>query len=232
MFYSPSGHHWRGWRGSWLFLQRKECLNFVLLPFLMLINEIFYFPIVEKLPDTLVLLKLKTFSNHGLSPVAKLPKRPTFTQVRTVTAKPTGQSGRWVEGNYISRHASHVSTMEPCRHPGHGAARSVRAAGFRPGCRPGRRALLGRENCNSRHALPRMRLRTGATAPERVDLKRCVSSMETGLPAAEQSYWRTDELWGEPTGRGGGPGPAGESRRLSQDHRPFFLLPSHSLGRV
>lgn len=64
----------------------------------MLINEIFYFPIVQKLPDTLVLLKLKTFSNHGLSPVAgtfaKLPKRLTFTQVRPVTAKPPGQSGR------------------------------------------------------------------------------------------------------------------------------------------
>lgn len=80
--------------------------------------------------------------------------------------------------------------MEPCRHPGHRAARSVRAAGFRPGCRPGRRALLGRENCNSRHALPRMRLRTGATTPERVGLKRGVSSMETGLRAEGQSSWR------------------------------------------
>lgn len=69
VFYSPPGHHGRGWRGSWLFLQRKECLNFVFLPFLMLINEICYFPIVQKLPDTLVLLNLKTFFNHGLSPV-------------------------------------------------------------------------------------------------------------------------------------------------------------------
>ena len=55
-----------------------------------------------------------------------------------------------------------------CRHPGHGAVRAVRAvraAGFRPGSRPGRRALEGRENCDSRHALPRARLRTGAAAP-------------------------------------------------------------------
>ncbi|XP_058566476.1 coiled-coil domain-containing protein 150 isoform X2 [Neofelis nebulosa] len=58
---------------------------------------------------------------------------------------------------------------------GHGAERSLRTAGFRPGSRPGRRALLGRENCNSRHALPRMRLRTGATAPERVHMETAMS---------------------------------------------------------
>ncbi|XP_019693962.2 coiled-coil domain-containing protein 150 isoform X3 [Felis catus] len=58
---------------------------------------------------------------------------------------------------------------------GHGAERSLRTAGFRPGARPGRRALLGRENCNSRHALPRMRLRTGATAPERVHMETAMS---------------------------------------------------------
>ncbi|XP_042850904.1 coiled-coil domain-containing protein 150 isoform X4 [Panthera tigris] len=58
---------------------------------------------------------------------------------------------------------------------GHGAQRSLRTAGFRPGSRPGRRALLGRENCNSRHALPRMRLRTGATAPERVHMETAMS---------------------------------------------------------
>nr|XP_060477439.1 coiled-coil domain-containing protein 150 [Panthera onca] len=58
---------------------------------------------------------------------------------------------------------------------GHGAEPSLRTAGFRPGSRRGRRALLGRENCNSRHALPRMRLRTGATAPERVHMETAMS---------------------------------------------------------
>lgn len=114
------------------------------------------------------------------------------------SAKSAGQSGRGVGGNYISRHASPVSTMELRSHPGHGAARSVRAAGFRPpGSRPGRRAPLGRENYNSRHALPRMRLRAGATAPERVGLKRCVGSMDTRPPAAGPSSWRLDGVWGK-----------------------------------
>lgn len=37
-------------------------------------------------------------------------------------------------------------------------------------------------------------------AGERVGLKRCFSSMETGPPAAGQSYRRTDGLWGETAG--------------------------------
>lgn len=105
--------------------------------------------------------------------------------------------GRSERGNYLSRHVPRRSTMEPCRHPGHGAARSVRAAGFRPGSRPGRRALQGREDCDSRHALPGAPAYGSYRAGERVGLKRYLSSMETSPPAARPSYRQTHGLCGE-----------------------------------
>ena len=170
VFYSRSGHDERGWRGACLFLQWEECLSSVFLPFFMLINKILFSCRSEV---TWYFHPSKTkniFFSWTLTccrVCVKWPKRRTLTGMGWVTPQ-SGRlrtSGTWVGGNYLSRRAPLASTMEICSRPGHGAARSVRASGYRPGSRPGRTALQGRENCDSRHALPRVRLRTGTPAP-------------------------------------------------------------------
>lgn len=169
---SPSGHHRRGWKGAWCVfsLTRRMCELCIFTHFYA--QKLYVLFSVQKLLDTSVLPTRKALSDVGLSPAAgfvfaEFPERRTFPGTRPLTARRDGpgDAGRRVGGNYRSRRAPRADTMRPCRHPGRGAARPGRAAGCRSGSRPGRRALLGRENCSSRHALPRARLPTGQIAP-------------------------------------------------------------------